>query len=288
MHVHTISSVSTTESAQVAKSAWPSIPHITVFQQIPMLIMESYRYEPIDLATDAIRLMRLFKGSYDEPIQCDLFQAFLSTTDRIPYEALSYTWGESSERCDITVQERIFGITSNLHDALRHLRLADQDRVLWVDAICINQDNPAEKGYQVGQMRLVYQMADTVLVWLGPGNDDVSALMTFAQEYHRRSLRRSSWREEASKLIREDGGQDTELHRRRLRGLKYMLGQRWFCRVWVLQEVASARSAAIICGWKSVSTRSFTWMLNSLNVQIEPHAKAVLDIMPGPRRDTSW
>lgn len=288
MHVNAISSVFTTEIEQAAKSRWPSITHVPCFNQFSRLIMEPYRYEPIDLATDAIRLMRLFKGIYDEPIQCDLFQAYLSTTDRIPYEALSYTWGESSERCDITVQERTFGITSNLHEALRHLRSADQDRVLWVDAICINQDNPAEKGHQVGQMRLVYQMSDTVLVWLGPGNDDVSALMTFAQEYHRRSLRRSAWREEASKLIREDGGQDTDLHRRRLRGLRYMLAQRWFCRVWVLQEVASARSAAIICGWKSVSTRSFTWMLNFLNVQIEPHAKAVLDIMPGPRRDTSW
>lgn len=192
--------------------------------------MKFYQSESIDLSTDAIRLMRLFKGSYDGPIHCDLFQAYLSTIDGMPYEALSYTWGESSQQYDIVVQEQPFRVTSNLLEALRYLGFADQDRILWVDAVCIDQDNAAEKGHQVGQMRLVYQMADTVLVWLGPGNDDVSALMTFAQDHHRRSLslRRQEWHEEARKLIREDG---VGLHHRRLRGLRYILSQRWFRRV---------------------------------------------------------
>lgn len=250
--------------------------------------MEFYRYETIDLATDAIRLMRLSKGSYDEPIHCDLFQVYLSTIDGIPYEAVSYTWGESSQKYDIVVQERPFRITSNLQEALRYLRFADQDRILWVDAVCIDQDNAAEKGHQVGQMRLVYEMADAVLIWLGPGNDDVSDLMTFAQKYHRLALGRSAWHRETNERMRGYRRRLRKLFRPKLPALKYMLAQRWFRRVWVLQEVASARSAAIVCGRKSVSTTSFTSMIDFLNVQIEPHAKAVLDIMPGPLRETSW
>jgi hypothetical protein len=61
-------------------------------------------------------------------------------------------------------------VTSNLDVALRYLRLKDQPRVLWIDAICINQHNIQERNKQVAQMRSIYQSARRVCIW--PGEDD--------------------------------------------------------------------------------------------------------------------
>ena len=64
--------------------------------------MEMYKYRPIDLQGPAIRLLRLLKG-VESDIKCELFEAWLDVEDLIPYEAVSYTWGnpELSASADI-------------------------------------------------------------------------------------------------------------------------------------------------------------------------------------------
>ena len=104
-----------------------------------------YTYSPIDLSTDAIRLLRLSSGSDGEPIHCDLFQTFLSSNqaDGVPYEALSYTWGDvDSELYEISVCGKKAMVRENLYLALNSLRQPKQEKILWIDAICIDQDNP--------------------------------------------------------------------------------------------------------------------------------------------------
>lgn len=103
-----------------------------------------YTYSPIDLSTDAIRLLRLSSGSDSEPIHCDLFQTFLShQADGVPYEALSYTWGDvDSKLYEIYICGKKAMVRENLYLALNSLRQSDRERVLWIDAICIDQDNP--------------------------------------------------------------------------------------------------------------------------------------------------
>jgi hypothetical protein len=82
------------------------------------------------------------------------------------YEALSYVWGDVSETVDLYCEGRVMGITQNLDSALRHIRYPDRPRYLWVDAICINQSNTAERGHQVRLMRSIYKSAQQVLVWI--------------------------------------------------------------------------------------------------------------------------
>ena len=104
-----------------------------------------YTYSPIDLSTDAIRLLRLSSGSDGEPIHCDLFQTFLSSNqaDGVPYEALSYAWGDvDSELYEVYICGQKVVVRENLYLALGSLRQPDRERILWIDAICINQDNP--------------------------------------------------------------------------------------------------------------------------------------------------
>ena len=79
--------------------------------------------------------------------------------------------GDYALVCRITVNGCCLNITASLDIALRRLRRQDYDRLLWVDAICINQTDLAECAAQVERMAVVCALAGCVLVWLGPEKD---------------------------------------------------------------------------------------------------------------------
>ncbi|KAL1882306.1 hypothetical protein Daus18300_000792 [Diaporthe australafricana] len=251
--------------------------------------MASHEYTRLDLEGDAIRLLRLEKGYSAEPLRCELFEAYLHEVDGIPYEALSYTWGDASAQQEITVNHRPFLITANLGTALQALRLPHQDRLLWVDAICIDQASDAEKSHQVGQMRLVYKLADQVIIWLGPSSDDSDLLLSLAKTLDLHAFKTKAWEKEWESMVVANGGPNTDMLQRARTALEEMLDRPWFRRVWVLQEVASARSAVVLCGAKYVHSRTFAQMPALMGLKnVDSHAQAVLDIMPGPLRQRSW
>jgi hypothetical protein len=114
----------------------------------------------------AIRLLRLVGGT--GTIQVCLFKAFLhKSLNGMPYEALSYTWGTKEKTKQIILNGERFMVTENLHSALHYLRFKNEDRILWIDAICIDQSHIAERNHQVGHMASIYRDADRVLFWLG-------------------------------------------------------------------------------------------------------------------------
>jgi hypothetical protein len=86
------------------------------------------------------------------------------------YAALSYTWGSADHSIPILVNNRVSLITENLYLALLHLRQRNVT-MLWVDALCINQDDLAERGRQVAQMKDVYCRAAMVHIWLGESDE---------------------------------------------------------------------------------------------------------------------
>src|SRR4051812_35646315 len=95
-----------------------------------------------------IRLLRLMPHPDDcFPIQCQLFNYPLLDSGGIcPYEALSYVWGSKDEPQSISIHNCDLPVVANLYVALLHLRDRFTDRVLWIDAICINQGDLDEKG----------------------------------------------------------------------------------------------------------------------------------------------
>lgn len=251
--------------------------------------MDSSGYTRLDLERDAIRLLRLEKGYSAEPLRCELFEAYLNEVDGIPYEALSYTWGDASDKREITVNQQPFIITANLNTALQALRLPHQDRLLWVDAICIDQASDVEKSHQVGQMRLVYKLAEQIIIWLGPSSEDIDLLMSLANTLDLHASRTKSWEQEWESIVVANGGPATDMFRRGYAALEELLARPWFRRVWILQEVASARSAVVHCGAKYVKARTFAQMPALMGLErVDTHAQAVLDIMPGPLRHRSW
>jgi hypothetical protein len=104
-------------------------------------------------------------SDFSAEIECSLKHVSFKNT--IPYEALSWVWGDPQPRASISLDNGSLPITCSLEQALRHLRSATGTRTLWVDAICIDQRNIAERNRQVVLMKNIYSTCTTDLVWLG-------------------------------------------------------------------------------------------------------------------------
>jgi len=138
-------------------------------------------YTPLSAAAAEIRLLDLVPGEFNTPISCIL--RIVSLDDEPKFEALSYVWGEEKSKNPITVDGRPTEITANLEAALRALRHTDTLRTLWIDAICINQEDVGEKNIQLPLMGKIYTGASRVLAWMGPSNPDIELTISWFQTY---------------------------------------------------------------------------------------------------------
>ena len=125
-------------------------------------------YQP--LQHNEIRLITLAPGKWRDPIECNL--QTVSLDDNPTYEALSYVWGDASLRRWVYLKKSNFDVSKSLEVALRHLRHEDSERVMWIDAICINQSDDAEKSEQVKKMQLIYARTSHLVVWVGEASED--------------------------------------------------------------------------------------------------------------------
>jgi hypothetical protein len=124
-----------------------------------------FSYEPLDPSVDSLRLLVLPPESAGSEIACRLeSQTFGS---KPIYEALSYTWGNDPASKAIEINGQRFQVRPNLYNALHYLRLPSAPRTIWVDAVCINQDDVQERNSQVSLMAFIYTRAERVLVWFG-------------------------------------------------------------------------------------------------------------------------
>lgn len=132
-------------------------------------------YKPLVQNKRTIRLLSLLPGSGE--VTCRLTECPLEDA-KGKYKALSYTWKGGTE----STQQYIYcedlgkiGVMPNLHAVLRRLRHATDVVILWIDWLCIDQDNTEERTHQVGMMRDIYANSTEVIIWLGSGGEtDVS------------------------------------------------------------------------------------------------------------------
>ncbi|KAJ3568920.1 hypothetical protein NPX13_g6260 [Xylaria arbuscula] len=245
--------------------------------------MDTFKYQKLDLESSAFRLVRLLKGLPHSDIRCDLIYTTLDE-NVIPYEAVSYTWGTSVKEYSIELNGARFMVTPNLWHLLGNVRKAGEDRYLWIDAIAINQDDALERGHQVQRMQRIYSGAEYVLFYLGEETPQISILMESLLLFQWQVLGRrwasddERWRAAWETIQPRRGASDNEVTQRQ--GLEELLTRSWFRRAWVLQEVANARSALVICGTSSVRAQIFAMAPKFLGVNLDSHATAVFDLMP--------
>lgn len=172
-------------------------------------------YESLDTKRTQFRRLILLpgeSGDFDDPLFGTLEMVW---SDEAPeYEALSYVWGPTSPAKRMVLNGKEINITPNLDSALRQLRWPSSKRLLWVDALCINQDDLEEKAHQIKLMGFIYALASGVLVWLGPGTDETDAAMRSIEKFDK-----ANW-----------STYDFQVN------FMELLYRPWFTRTWVVQE----------------------------------------------------
>ncbi|KAK2051108.1 HET domain-containing protein [Colletotrichum caudatum] len=151
------------------------------------------------------------------------------------YDALSCTWGDGTENDTITANGYKLSIRNNLQVALQHLRRPEKDVFLWVDSICINQNDTDERNTQVAQMGRIFSQAKQVRIWLGAESQASERAMRMLQGFDGVS---SSKQVVQSVVANEDA----------TRALTLLLQRPYWTRMWVFQEIVLAREATVHCG----------------------------------------
>ena len=181
------------------------------------------------------------------------------------YEALSYTWGSADGSIDLFVDisrrsDQSLPMTQNLECALQHLRYIDKPRILWIDAICVNQQNLSERSEQVARMADIYTLAKEVLVWLGPEADNsTSALETLRNmgnlveiDFATNTLSPSSNARYRDEIDLSNPTKRLICTAERYMPIHLLFGRPWFERLWIQQEIRLATSAIIVCGFQTL------------------------------------
>jgi hypothetical protein len=129
------------------------------------LNMASQLYQTLDNQSRQIRILMLLPGLEPSTIHCRLEKVSLDEAPQ--YQAISYAWGDPKDTQSARVGSMEIKIRSNLEACLRHLRRPDGELRLWVDAICINQEDDQEKSQQVAMMGEIFRSCTSAYIWLG-------------------------------------------------------------------------------------------------------------------------
>ncbi|KAJ1323950.1 HET domain-containing protein [Microdochium nivale] len=215
----------------------------------------------------------------------------------LPYFAISYTWGSELKEETVMVEGKPFPVTLNLYHVLRDICLKNAGYLFWADAISINQGSHAEKNHQVTQMPCIYEAAERVFVLLWEANDpDIMLRYLFeAFEKFDHKTRGNRWPPSSSKWALEWNKSaakfvlDFQLrNEQQTAAMGALFSHPWFERVWIIQEMAKARSVIIYSSGHRVSSRVFALVPTLIPTPLNAHRQVILDVMPGTVREASW
>lgn len=181
----------------------------------------------------------------DQTIHCQL--AVHSLDSKPAYTALSYTWGGNTKEHPLVIDGVTVRITANLATALQ--RIAEDNSMidvgwLWIDSICINQQDNYEKSSQVQKMRDICSRASKAVVWLGPADATSAEAMAMLEE-----LGKEVWR--SNDLLSPAQGDIFDEPARlwsAMKAIGQLFSRPWWTRAWVAQEHAMAKAGFFFCG----------------------------------------
>jgi len=214
--------------------------HQTPFKYSPLNwalaypFLKSLHFQAFDYEANplSIRLLRILPSEdFSSEIQCQIFHAKIGQ-NCASYDALSYVWGDPSVTSPILLNGKRHHVTVNLELALRYLR-GTEERIVWIDAICINQQDLREKNYQVQRMRNVYLNARVVVIWLGEEGTAVRAL-NFCRQIQKRSIPK----------VFGDRFLDPDINA----CFDLFVNRPYWNRIWTVQEVCHDREVVIQLG----------------------------------------
>ncbi|KAL2061852.1 hypothetical protein VTL71DRAFT_7230 [Oculimacula yallundae] len=274
---------------------------------------EEFKYTTLKDPESDLRLIQIACGQQDDELNCTLTVYTQNSLRHRSYNALSYTWGDANVKTPITLNGEIFFVTPNLDAALRNIRCSTagergRQLPLWVDAICINQNDVEERDDQVRRMKDIYESAEWVIIWLGNYHEPCDEKIV---------INESRWGiDNSGRAPEADTGAATQL----ALCLGYMLDdpakdqtfpdgtknypsevtnlqawaqlarlfQRpWFERLWIIQEISVSQRAMVLCGgymilWSQLEAAA-RYILQPMGIPVPSHVRKLLPLMAAHR-----
>lgn len=151
--------------------------------------MDSTIYHRLDQSKKEFRLLKLKPGSRQQIVQCSMHSAFLTGPTLPEYETISYVWGSSNLDGRIYVNGNKLDVPISAERVLRQMRAESEQRTLWLDAICINQNDTADRNYQVRLMSDIYSKSASGLIWLGEDDGTAGETLHTLEALHNEAQR---------------------------------------------------------------------------------------------------
>ena len=224
-------------------------------------------YRRLDQPKNEIRLLKIHPMEKQAPsaqkngmVSCSMEVRSLDD-ETLKFDALSYVWGEAMQTMPILIDNKMFLVTRNLFDALVSFRENNVvPGLLWVDAICINQQNSLERNHQVTLMARLYRQAEQVHIWMGPETKYTAVLFDKLEDCGGDVLRPGWSIMNAIHLADVESGS--------IHGLLDLLTRPWWSRLWVVQEAELAQNPRVHCGRHEFEFRRLAEVLVNLTTMM--------------------
>lgn len=183
----------------------------------------------------------------------------------VKYEALSWCWGTDKPEYALLISKRSYSgqvettyklrVRKQLALALKNLRHLGKSRTMWIDAICIDQNNPSERNHQVQMMSRIYTRSESVCIWLGDSDDSSKLAIDFI-------------RDEIMELHNFDALSKSKQYTEKWKALMMLMQREWFSRRWVVQVSLFKSTRLFFNPFASENTVTKSWS-RKLHWQIE-------------------
>ena len=246
-----------------------SIPYQPLFQsrrEVRLIVLKDVNGGPntadsrlkCEMITTSLDFYKVRDSNYPAYRVKRLRNALASSfLDDQPYSkdfyAVSYVWGDPAAVDDIEINGAVAKIGANLYAALHSIQNNTKFRVLWADALCINQSDKDEKSWQVQQMAAIYSRARATISWLGPPSEDSKLALETLTELDK-TTSRLFW---PIQLAKEGGPPPSKVKNSALRiagdsscwnAIANICARPYWSRIWIFQEMACAQERYFLCG----------------------------------------
>ncbi|RDW80972.1 hypothetical protein BP5796_05670 [Coleophoma crateriformis] len=245
----------------------------------PAAVVNTYPYRSLNSEKHEIRLLKIGSPpTIDKVMNFSLIHLSPDSNDglaigqKLHYEALSYTWSDRFGRANIGTTILIDGhkvaVTSNLASALKEIFHHDKKKLIWADAVCINQADISERNHQVSKMKLVYEKATRVITWLGEEYDCSEDAFKFFHSVLKRGVPKTmseSWVPWRSSIHIQ----------REARAVMKLFARDYWRRIWVLQELKFAKDVMFCVGSETIEWRE----LEQVQELCWRHSAVIIDVL---------
>lgn len=212
----------------------------------------NFEHTPLTDALGQIRLLEVERADWNEAVHCTIGDHDLGTKDTgTNFRAISYTWGRSDLVETIIINSKYtLTVRRNCAFALRQYREHFAESPMWIDSICINQVDEAEKTKQLQLIGTIFSFAERVVACVGPHSDETEWMISAVKcnQYYSADAEQM---EKLGKVCKDFGS------------------RQYWTRLWIVQELLLAQCVTVLCGLNMVELREFRLWLTRCPVEFQ-------------------